>query len=73
VVIVSALRSPITRARKGGLNNTPADDLLATLLKATVVGLPTFTHAHDSRLQSKHSSSDDTQYVPCNQSGTPRE
>ena len=36
VVIVSALRTPITRAKKGGLKDTPADDLLATLLKATV-------------------------------------
>eukprot|EP00740_Mantoniella_antarctica_P005397 CAMPEP_0181361596 /NCGR_PEP_ID=MMETSP1106-20121128/7408_1 /TAXON_ID=81844 /ORGANISM="Mantoniella antarctica, Strain SL-175" /LENGTH=425 /DNA_ID=CAMNT_0023475195 /DNA_START=366 /DNA_END=1643 /DNA_ORIENTATION=+ len=36
VVIVSAVRTPITRARKGGLKDTPADDLLATLLKATV-------------------------------------
>ena len=35
-MIVSALRTPITRARKGGLKDTPADDLLATLLKATV-------------------------------------
>jgi len=31
-VIVSALRTPITRARKGGLRNTTADDLLATVL-----------------------------------------
>ena len=35
-MIVSALRTPITRAKKGGLKDTPADDLLATLLKATV-------------------------------------
>ena len=36
VVVVSALRTPITRARKGGLKDTPADDLLATLLRASV-------------------------------------
>ena len=36
IVVVSALRTPITRAKKGGLKDTPADDLLATLLKATV-------------------------------------
>ena len=34
--MVSALRTPITRAKKGGLKDTPADDLVATLLKATV-------------------------------------
>jgi acetyl-CoA acetyltransferase family protein len=36
IVVVSALRTPITRARKGGLKDTPADDLLATLLRASV-------------------------------------
>lgn len=36
MVVVSALRTPITRARKGGLKDTPADDLLATLLRASV-------------------------------------
>ena len=36
IVVVSALRTPITRAKKGGLKDTPADDLVATLLKATV-------------------------------------
>ncbi len=30
------MRTPITRARKGGLKDTPADDLLATLLRASV-------------------------------------
>ena len=35
-MVVSALRTPITRARKGGLKDTPADDLLATLLRASV-------------------------------------
>lgn len=36
VVIVSALRTPITKARKGGLRDTSAEDLLATVLKATL-------------------------------------
>ena len=34
MVIVCALRTPITRARKGGLKDTTADDLVATLLRA---------------------------------------
>ena len=34
VVIVCALRTPITRARKGGLKDTTADDLVATVLRA---------------------------------------
>ena len=36
VVIVSALRTPICKAKRGGLKDTPADDLLATVLKATL-------------------------------------
>jgi|TARA_B100000003_G_scaffold164823_1_gene151014 acetyl-CoA acyltransferase 1 len=36
VVIVSACRTPITRAKRGGLARTPADDLLATVLQASV-------------------------------------
>jgi acetyl-CoA acetyltransferase family protein len=33
---VSACRTPITRAKRGGLARTPADDLLATVLQASV-------------------------------------
>eukprot|EP00890_Picochlorum_soloecismus_P001192 jgi/Picsp_1/2073/NSC_05538-R1_3-ketoacyl- thiolase len=36
VVIVSACRTPLCRARKGGLRDTPADDLVATVLKETL-------------------------------------
>jgi acetyl-CoA acetyltransferase len=36
VVIVSALRTPITKARKGGLKDTYVEDLLATVLKAVL-------------------------------------
>ena len=36
VVIISALRTPICKAKRGGLRDTPADDLLATVLKATL-------------------------------------
>jgi len=36
VVIVSACRTPLCRARKGGLRDTPADDLVATVLKETI-------------------------------------
>lgn len=36
VVIVSALRTPLTKAKRGGLRDTGADDLLATLFTATV-------------------------------------
>ena len=36
VVIVSACRTPITRAKKGGLAATPADDLIAVVLRASV-------------------------------------
>lgn len=36
VVIVSALRTPICKAKRGGLKDTLADDLLATVLKATI-------------------------------------
>jgi len=36
VVIVSALRTPLTKARRGGLKDTDAVDLLATVLKAVL-------------------------------------
>lgn len=36
VVIVSALRTPITRARKGPFKDTHPEDLLAAVLKATI-------------------------------------
>ena len=36
VVIISALRTPICKAKRGGLKDTTADDLLATVLKATL-------------------------------------
>lgn len=36
VVIVSALRTPMTKAKKGGLRDTPAETLLATLIKETL-------------------------------------
>lgn len=36
IVIVSACRTPLCRARKGGLKDTPADDLVATVLKETL-------------------------------------
>ncbi|RKP34818.1 Thiolase, N-terminal domain-containing protein [Dimargaris cristalligena] len=36
VVIVSALRTPITRARRGAFKDTPPEDLLAEVLKATL-------------------------------------
>mmetsp|Transcript_12416 Transcript_12416/g.22502 ORF Transcript_12416/g.22502 Transcript_12416/m.22502 type:complete len:426 (-) Transcript_12416:147-1424(-) len=36
VVIVSALRTPIARARKGGFKDTTPDDLLTAVLKATI-------------------------------------
>ncbi|KAI9149786.1 3-ketoacyl-CoA thiolase with broad chain length specificity [Blastocladiella emersonii ATCC 22665] len=36
VVIVSALRTPITRARKGGFAQTHPEELLAAVLKATI-------------------------------------
>ncbi|KNE59470.1 acetyl-CoA C-acetyltransferase [Allomyces macrogynus ATCC 38327] len=36
VVIVSALRTPITRARKGGFKETHPEELLAAVLKATI-------------------------------------
>ena len=39
IVVVSALRTPITRAKKGGLKDTPADDLVdRTGLDASDVG-----------------------------------
>eukprot|EP01052_Picozoa_sp_SAG31_P013939 SAG31_NODE_851_length_11519_cov_4.727145_3_plen_102_part_00 len=36
IVIVSAVRTPITRAGKGGLADVPPDALLSTVLKATL-------------------------------------
>lgn len=36
IVIVSALRTPITKARKGGLKDTYVEELLATVIKATI-------------------------------------
>ena len=36
VVVVTALRTPITKARKGGLKDTPADDLVAAVLKGVL-------------------------------------
>ena len=36
VVIISALRTPICKAKRGGLKDTPADDLLSAVLKATL-------------------------------------
>lgn len=43
VVIVSALRTPFTRAVKGGLSKTYPEELLAQILKATIsrTGVPT--------------------------------
>eukprot|EP00898_Chlorokybus_atmophyticus_P005210 jgi/Chlat1/5690/Chrsp38S05539 len=36
VVIVTAFRTPMCKSKRGGLKDTGADDLIATLLKATV-------------------------------------
>uniref|UniRef100_A0A7S2Z6C0 acetyl-CoA C-acyltransferase n=1 Tax=Chloropicon laureae TaxID=464258 RepID=A0A7S2Z6C0_9CHLO len=36
VVIVCALRTPITKARKGGLKDTPADDMVAAVLSGVL-------------------------------------
>jgi acetyl-CoA acetyltransferase len=36
IVICCALRTPICKAKKGGLKDTPAEDLLATVLRAVV-------------------------------------
>jgi len=36
VVIVSALRTPVCKAKRGGFKDTHADDLLAAVLKATL-------------------------------------
>jgi acetyl-CoA acetyltransferase len=36
IVIVSALRTLMGRARKGGLKDTPVEELLSTVLKATI-------------------------------------
>lgn len=42
IVIVSACRTPLTRAKKGGLKDTPADDMVATVLAETIrrTGVP---------------------------------
>jgi len=40
IVILSSLRTPITRAYKGGLKNTYPEELLATVLKATLAANP---------------------------------
>ncbi|KAH8829395.1 hypothetical protein DL96DRAFT_1051055 [Flagelloscypha sp. PMI_526] len=36
IVLCSAVRTPLTRARKGGLANTSTDVLLSTVLKEVV-------------------------------------
>lgn len=36
VVIVSALRTAVCKAKRGGFKDTPADDLLSAVLKATL-------------------------------------
>ena len=36
IVIVSAVRTPHTRARRGGLKDTPADDLVCTVVEAVL-------------------------------------
>lgn len=36
VVVVSACRTPMCRAKRGGLKDTPADDLVAAVLKETL-------------------------------------
>lgn len=36
VVIVSACRTPLCKAKRGGLKDTPADDMVATVLKETI-------------------------------------
>ena len=36
VVIISALRTPITKAKRGGLKDTPPDDLLLAVMTATL-------------------------------------
>uniref|UniRef100_A0A7N0USF1 acetyl-CoA C-acyltransferase n=1 Tax=Kalanchoe fedtschenkoi TaxID=63787 RepID=A0A7N0USF1_KALFE len=36
VVIVSAYRTPLCKAKRGGFKDTPADDLLATVLKGVI-------------------------------------
>jgi acetyl-CoA acyltransferase 1 len=36
IVIVSACRTPLCRAKRGGLKDTPADDLVAVVLKETL-------------------------------------
>jgi acetyl-CoA acyltransferase 1 len=36
VVVVSAIRTPLCKARKGGLKDTPADDMVAAVLKGVL-------------------------------------
>lgn len=36
VCLLSTVRTPIGKARRGSFKNTPADDLLATVLRAAV-------------------------------------
>ena len=36
VVVVSACRTPLTKAKRGGLRDTPPDDMVATVLKETI-------------------------------------
>lgn len=36
VVIVAAVRTPMTKAKRGGLKDTTADDLVGTVLKAVI-------------------------------------
>eukprot|EP00899_Mesostigma_viride_P020483 jgi/Mesvir1/28436/Mv15859-RA.1 len=40
VVIVRALRTPLTKAKRGGLKDTFADDLMATVFSAALKGVP---------------------------------
>ncbi len=36
MVVVSALRTAVCKAKRGGFKDTPADDLLSAVLKATL-------------------------------------
>ena len=47
IVIVSAVRTPLTRARKGGLANVPPATLLSTVLQAVVQRCPSAAAAID--------------------------
>jgi acetyl-CoA acyltransferase 1 len=40
IVILSALRTPVTRAKKGGLKDAYPEELLATVLRATLARFP---------------------------------